>query len=294
MSARARVVVIVALVAAVAAGGVVGVTLLQTRGESTGTTVRKGAPPLELPASRALTLYRAGKHQAAEALFSRSATLEGEIGAAFSRWPHGTLDDMKRIVSANPHSALAELHLGLAYYWSGRDTDAAAAWKVAAKVEPDSPYAVSALDFLHPNVAPGLPPIVADLSQVQANARALLAKGIQLWDAERPVSARGFLAQAAARAPRDPAVLTAAAVSTFSPASPLRPFPKLGPLTGTFPKAAVVRLHLGVLLLWTRQVKKGEAQLRQAVAEQPGSVYASQAKAVLRALAGHGSNQAQG
>ena len=289
MSARARVVTVVALAAAAVAGAVVGVTLLQTRGEGTGTTARKGAPPLELPASRALTLYRAGKRPEAETLFSRVHTIEGEIGAAFSRWPHGTLDDMKRIVSANPRSAVAELHLGLAYYWSGRDADAASAWALAAKAQPDTPYAVTALDFLHPNVAPGLPPIVVDLSHVQASARAALANGIRLWDVERPVSARSLIAQAAARAPRDPAVLTAAAVSTFSPASPLRPFPKLGPLTAAYPKAAVVRLHLGVLLLWTRQVKKGEAQLRLAIENEPGSVYANQAKAVLRALAGHGS-----
>lgn len=284
MSARARVVVIVALAAAVVAGGVVGVTLLQTRGESTGTTMRKGAPPLELPASRAVTLYRAGKRQEAEALFARSPTLEGEIGAAFSRWPHGTLDDMKRIVSANPKSALAELHLGLADYWSGRDSDAASAWKVAATVQPDTPYAITALDFLHPDVAPGLPPIVVEQGQVDVRVRALVLEGVELWDGERAVSARRVFAQAIARAPRDLAVRTAAAVATFSPASPLRPFPKLGPLTGTFPKAAIVRFHLGVLLLWTKQVAKGEAQLRLAVSTQPGSAYASAAKRILEAL----------
>lgn len=284
MSARARVVVVVALAAAVVAGGVVGATLLQTRGESTGTTARKGAPPLELPASPAVTLYRAGKRQAAAALFSRSHTLAGQIGAAFSRWPHGTLDDMKRIVSANPRSALAELHLGLAYYWSGRDDDAASAWTVAAKVQPDTPYAVTALDFLHPDVAPGLPVIVVDLSEVQATVSTLLERGIQLWDDEKPVSARRVLARAAARAPRDPGVLTAAAVATYSPAAPLRPFPKLGPLTAAFPKAAVVRFHLGELLLWTKQVKKGEVQLRLAVSDQPGSAYAHAANLILDEL----------
>lgn len=289
MSARTRVVVIVALAAAAAAGGVVGVTLLQTRGESTGTTARKGAPPLYLPASPALRLYEAGKRKAAETAFSRSSALIDEIGAAFSRWPHGTLDELKSLVASHPRSAVAELHLGLAYYWSGRDADAASSWQRAATVQPDTAYAVTALDFLHPNVAPGLPPIVVDATQVGPHARALLLKGILLWDRERPVSARRLLEEAVVRAPGDPVVLTAAAVSTFSPANPLRPFPKLGPLTAAYPKAAVVRLHLGVLLLWTRQVKKGEAQLRRAIAEQPGSVYASQARAVLHALTRHGS-----
>lgn len=275
---------IVAVVAALAAGAVVGVTLLQTRGESTGTTARKGFPPLELPASPALRLYDAGRHAQAETLFSRSSALEDEIGAAFARWPHRTLDDMKRLVSANPQSALAELHLGLAYYWSGRDADAAASWRLAAKVEPDTPYAVSALDFLHPGVAPGLPLIVVDAAAVRPRARARLLQGIALWERERPVSARRELDAAAALAPGDPVVAAAAAVASFSPATPLAPFPKLGPLTAAFPKAAVVRFHLGELLLWTRQVGKGEAQLRLAVATQPGSVYAQAAKRILGLL----------
>jgi len=282
-------VAIVALAAAVAAGATVGATLLQTRGESTGTTARKGFPPLELPASPALRLYQAGKRAQAEVIFARSHSLPDEIGAAFARWPHGSLDAMKKLVAANPQSGLAELHLGLAYYWSGRDADAVSSWELAAKLEPDSPYAVSALDFLHPDVAPGLPPIVVDSASVDPKARTRLLRGILLWDREQPVSARREIDAAAALAPNDPAVLAAAAVASFSPAHPLEPFPKLGPLTGRFPKAAVVRLHLGVLLLWTRQVTKGKAQLRLAIAAQPESAYAKSAAQILGALAGTGS-----
>ena len=284
MSPQTRVVAIVAVVAACAAAAVVGVTLLQTRGESTGTTVRKGFPPLDLPASPALTLYNAGKRKQAEALFSRSHDLPDEIGAAFARWPHGTLDDVRRLVAANPESGLAELHLGLAEYWSGRDADAVAAFARAAKVDPDSPAAIASLDFLHPGVAPGLPPIVFDTAGVPVAARRRLVTGVNLWSQEHPVSARKELAAALAVAPNDPVVRTAVAVASFSPATPLAPFPKLGPLTATFPKAAVVRFHLGELLLWTRQVKKGEAQLRMAVSSQPGSVYAQAADKILGLL----------
>jgi hypothetical protein len=289
MSAKTRVVAIVALAAAVAAGATVGITLLQTRGESSGTTARKGVPPLYLPDSKALRLYQAGKRTEAGALFSRSHSLPDEIGAAFARWPHGTLDDMKKLVAAHPGSAMAELHLGLADYWSGRDADAASSWNLAAKAEPDTPYAITALDFLHPGVAPGLPPIVVDAAGVDAKARRQLLRGILLWDREHSLSAKREIDAAAARAPDDPAVLAAAAVARFSPAHPFEPFPQLGPLTARFPQASVVRLHLGVLLLWTRQVAKGKAQLRLAVAEQPRSVYAAQARALLRALAANGS-----
>lgn len=285
-------VTIVAAACVLAAGATVGITLLQTRGESTGTTARKGAPPLDLqvsgPLAKAVALYNRGEHSRAGAIFSRYHSLEAGIGSAFSTWPHGSLDAVKKLVAANPGSAVAELHLGLAYYWSGRAADAAAAWKRAAAVGPDTPSAIAALDFLHPNVAPGLPPIVVDARTITPSARGLLLKGIVLWDREHPLSAKRELDAAAARAPHDPVVLVADAMSTFSPAHPLRPFPKLGPLTAAFPHAAVVRLHLGVLLLWTRQVAKGRAQLRLAIAAQPGSVYASQAKALLKALGGGG------
>jgi len=286
------VVTVVAVVAAAAAGATVGITLLQTRGESTGSSARKGAPPLDLqvagPLAKAVTLYNRGKRSEAGAIFARYHSLDAEIGSAFSTWPHGSLDAVKKLVAANPGSAVGELHLGLAYYWSGRDGDAAASWKRAAALEPDTPSAIAALDFLHPNVAPGLPPIVVDARTITPRARGLVLKGIVLWDREHPLSAKRSLDAAAARAPRDPVVLVADAMSTFSPAHPLRPFPKLGPLTAAFPKAAVVRLHLGVLLLWTRQVAKGKQQLRLAIAAEPRSVYASQAKALLKALAGSG------
>ena len=77
-------------------------------------------------------------------------------------------------------------------------------------------------------------------------------------------------------------------MAAFSPAHPLASFPLLGPLTAAFPRASVVRLHLGLLLLWTRQVKKGDAQLRLAIAEAPRSIYAIQARAVLEALGNTG------
>jgi tetratricopeptide (TPR) repeat protein len=288
MTPRAKVVAVVSAAAVLAVGATVGVTLLQTRHESTGTKARKGAPPLELavggPLARAVSLYNAGKRSDAGAIFDRYRTLPAEIGSAFARWPHGSLDAVKRIVAAHPRSAVAVLHLGLAYYWSGRDADAAASWRLAATVEPDTPYAISALDFLHPNVAPGVPPIVYDPADVPRPARAKLAEGANLWNRERTVSARKALDAALALAPDDPVLQTAAAVALYSPAHPLRPFPRLGPLTGRYPKAAVVRFHLGVLLLWNRQVAKGTAQLRIAAAESPKSVYAQTAKQVLQAL----------
>jgi hypothetical protein len=111
MSPRARVLTVVAAAAAAAAAGTVGVTLLQTRGETTTapgavTTPRRGRPPLwfefglrrdaEARAlSRAAGLLNKGKRQAAEAIFTRyGSTLQAQLGDAFARWPDSGLDEV--------------------------------------------------------------------------------------------------------------------------------------------------------------------------------------------------------
>ena len=317
MNAHTRVLAVVALAAAAVAAGAVGVTLLQTRGEHTTapgavSAPRKGAPPLEFnfgvrsdaearALARAANLYNAGHRSQAAPIFARYRSLEAQIGAAFASWPGHGLDALKRLVASHPHSALAELHLGWAYYWSGRNADAVVAWKQAEAVQPDSPAAVDAETHLHPAMAPGLPLIVISSSPppsvtrlpaeqelaalVRAAARpdatAKLFYGLALWHLDRPVSAERQFRVAAALAPHDPVAQTAAAVGAFSKDRPVTAFARLGPLTSVFPKAAVVRFHLGLLLIWTRQLKKGERQLRLAIADNPKSIYAKQARALL-------------
>ncbi len=321
MTARTRVVASVAVVAAAVVAAVVGVTLLQTRGESTVpagavTKPRAGYPLLELDfgvradaearaLSRAQTLYNQGKVASAAPVFARYRSLQAQIASAFAAWKQGGgLDALKRLVASHPTSPLAELHLGLAYYWAGRNADAVAAWQRTAKLAPDSPYAVDAEDALHPSMIPGLPPIVTGLSPPKSqsglpaarqlrllrhaaagpDARAKLLYGVALWNLRRPVSAERQFSAAALLAPDDPVVRTAAAVGAFSKAQPVRAFGKLGPLTGVFPHSAVVRFHLGLLLLWTGERKKAEAQLRLAVADGPQTVYAKEARALLASL----------
>lgn len=320
MGARARVVAIVALAAAAAVAATVGGTLLQTRGESSGASTRAGAPPLWLtfgvrtdPEARALSraaaLYTAGRRAQAGAIFARYRSLPAQIGAAFARWPRHTLDDVKLLVASHPRSALAELHLGWALYWSGRDADAVAAWKRAVAVEPDSPAAVYAQAPLHPEMDPQWPfltlpfepspalrrlPAAQELRALAAAARrpdprAKLLYGAALWNVLlRPISAERQFEAAARLAPHDPVALTAAAVGAFSKDDPVRAFARLGPLTGVFPKAAVVRFHLGLLLIWTRQVRKGVHQLRLAIADNPQSPYAREARALLARLPNNG------
>jgi hypothetical protein len=84
--------------------------------------------------------------------------------------------------------------------------------------------------------------------------------------------------------------LTAAAVGAFSKARPVLAFSKLGPLTGRFPRSAVIHFHLGVLLLWSQELAKARTQLEQAAADEPGSTYAGESKKLLAALATAGTH----
>jgi len=329
MSARTRVLTIAGLAAALVVAAIVGATLLQSRSAGNGTAAagpvtkpRTGAPPLLLDLgvrgdsearalSRAAALYRSGRRKQAGGIFARYHSLPAQIGAAFAAWPDGGLDTLKQLVASYPRSALAELHLGWAYYWSGRTADAVRAWGQAVQVEPDSSAAVSASDVLHPSFLPGLPYIVTTLppppgvaslpaaqelralqraaSRPDANAKLLY--GVALWNLRRPLSAEREFRAAVALAPKDPMALTAAAVGSFSKARPVLAFSRLGPLTGTFPRAGVVRFHLGVLLLWTRELAKARTQLKLVVSLDPRSPYAAQAKRLLSALGHNGTKE---
>jgi tetratricopeptide (TPR) repeat protein len=313
-----RIVLVVALAALVAAAAVVGATLLQSRGERTTvpgavTKERPGRPPLELdfgvaagPAARALrqaqALYDSGRVAVAAPIFARYGSLEARIGSAFAAWPNGGLAAVQRLASAHPRSGLVLLHLGLADYWAGRNADAVAAWEETAKVGADSPYGVKAEDLLHPSVKiPGLPyvllafqpsrairelPAAKELTALaraaaRPDARAKLLYGSALWNLERPVSAERQFEAAARIAPNDPVARTAAAVGVFTKAHPAKAFGRLGPLTGVFPRSSVVRLHLGLLLLWIGEQKKAVKQFGTAVADDPQSPYAQDAKRLL-------------
>jgi hypothetical protein len=318
-----RVVVIVALAALLAAAAVIGVTLLQTRGERTTvpgavTTPRAGQPPLDLDfgvdtsaearaLARAQALYNANHAAQAAAIFARYHSLQARIGSAFAAWSENGLVKMQGLAAVHPASGIAQLHLGIADYWAGRNADAVAAWEKTAQIAADSPYGVKAEDLLHPTLTiPGLPYLVLDFAAPPAtrelpaarqlaalaraaakpNARAKLLYGAALWGLERPLSAERQFAAAAKLAPHDPVARTAAAVGLFTKANPVQAFSRLGPLTGVFPHAAVVRFHLGLLLLWSGERQKAITQLRLAAAEEPGSSYAQDARRLLSRLPG--------
>src|ERR1051326_3750990 len=167
MSPRARVVFLVAL-AALVASGVVVIGVLATRSNVPTIKPRPGTPPLAFDfglrsdtearaLERAETLYNNKKQEEAAPIFARYHSLEAEIGSAFAAWPADTVRRLQTLAAEHQRSSLVALHLGFALYWSRRDQEAVTAWRAAAKLQPDTPYAVRAGDFLHPRFGPELP-----------------------------------------------------------------------------------------------------------------------------------------
>jgi predicted Zn-dependent protease len=163
---------------------------------------------------------------------------------------------------------------------------------------------VQASTFLHPEQAPGLPFFVPSFAVPAAierlsppaayrtlrraarrpDARAKLLYGIELQNLGRPLSAERQFAAAAALAPDDPDAQVAAAVGRFTKDHPERAFSRLGPLVRTFPHSATVRFHLGLLLLWLKEVGRARTELSLAVAEAPRSPVGTAAAKLLSQL----------
>ena len=323
MSARTRTVLVVAALAVLAGVVVAGAAVLSAEEEPGPATAapepqrRQGFPPLELSfgvredpeaaaLGRAAALYEAGKRRQAAAIFSRYDSLEAKLGAAFAAWP-ASVDRIEQLGALYPRSALVQVHVGLSRFWAGT-AGALTAWREARDVEPDTPYAILGSDLLHPEFAPGLPGFVPSFDaglesfegatrteQLEALARAEGARGrllygIALQRLGRTVSARRAFAEAVELAPNDVDALVADAVGRYDKANPTAAFSRLGPLSRRFPNAATVRFHLGLLLLWQRDVREATRQLELARKAEPGSRIAGEAARFLDAVRNAGTS----
>lgn len=319
MSARARLIVLVAGAAAAAVAVVVGVAAFS--GEEREQTAappppRQGSPPLALELGlrtdaeavalrRAIGLYERGRRAAAGRIFARFDSPEARIGAAFAAWPAGTLERLEQLGNLHPRDAAVQLNLGLARFWARRG-DARTPWLRAEVLRPDSAYAVAAGNLLHPELARDLPVFVPGFSApaslfrlgaarqldtlrrlaARGDRRGRLLYGVALQRLGRQLSARRVFDAAAQAAPRDAEAQVAAAVVRYDKDDPSQAFSRLGPLVRRFPRAATVRFHLGLLLLWSAQVTEAKRQLRLAV--QDGGPLAVEARRYLERLANVG------
>lgn len=321
LSARARAALIVAVLA-VAGAVAVAVGAELTAEEVAGGQAaaqeprpREGLPRLLLDLGlrrdaeaadlrRASELYAAGRLDQAAALFSEYDSIEAKLGAAFAAWPE-SIDRIEQLGALYPRSSIVQLHVGLARFWAGRD-GALTAWREARDIEPDTPYAVYAADFLHArDFAPGLPAFTPSFSYELEGAplaesidrlaqdrtlRGRLLYGVALQRLGRPISARRAFAEAVRAAPNDVDALVADAVGRYEKNNPAAAFSRLGPLSRRFPRAATVRFHLGLLLLWQKDVAEAKRQLELARRAEPGSKIAREAGRFLAAIRKAGTN----
>jgi tetratricopeptide (TPR) repeat protein len=322
VSSRTRIRLIVGAVALAAAGIAVGATLMG-RGDDAPEAAQpkqRGAPGLELSvvlrtdreAKRLRAAERAydrGNRAAAKDEFDTLLTsdpesVEAAVGAAVSGWPDQTLLRLRQLAAEYPESALVHLHLGLALYAGGDDTAAATEWRKALEVEPDTPSALRAEDLIHPDMAPGRPffyPSFAptlDLSRdspaaqldalrrqaVRGGVKDNLLYGVALQRIGRPVSARVAFARALELDEESLDARVADAVGRFEKDKPAESFSRLGPLAQANPRSPLVRFHLGLCLLWIRDVENARMQLQKAADADRHGFYGREARALLSRL----------
>jgi Flp pilus assembly protein TadD len=313
---------IVGAVALAAAGIAVGATLMGRGDHEPAATQpeQRGAPGLELSVvlrtdreakglRAAERAYDRGNRAAAKAQFDALLTsdpdsVEAAVGAAVSGWPEQTIFRLRQLAEEHPKSALVHLHLGLALYAGGDDAGATSEWRRALEVEPDTPSALRAEDLLHPDMAPGrpffYPSFVPTLDLAKNSPAAQLAAlrrqatrggvkdnllyGVALQRVGRPVSARAAFAQALELDRESLDAHVADAVGRFEKDKPAEAFSRLGPLAQSNPRSPLVRFHLGLLLLWIRDIENARMQLQKAADADRHGFYGREARVLLSRL----------
>ena len=323
MSARVRTTAIVAALAATAAVGVVGAEVMRSTAEPRTTTAaapapREGLPPLAFDLGvrddaeardlrRAERLYAAERVEEAAAIFARHSSVEARVGAAFARWPEGSVAALRELARAHARDDFVRLHAGLALLWAGDAESARAEWRAAVSPDVDSASALRAEGLLFPNFPNGRPTFVPGFDvtvpggtpeqqlnelrsrAVHGRAREKLGYGVALQRLGRPLDARAQYDAAVRADPGDVEAKVAAAVVRFAKASPEIAFARLGPLARRFPRSQSVRFHLGVLLLWLSDVDEARQQLERTRALDPDSRLGREANAYLVRLESGGS-----
>jgi tetratricopeptide (TPR) repeat protein len=242
------------------------------------------------------------------------SSLEAATGAAVAAWPDRTLERLETLAERSPSSAVVRLNFGLALFAAGDLQEARDQWREAELREPDSPAALRAEDLRNPESPPGRPrflfarpaprsvarlPLAHRIAKLKARAsgqgglgNTLVPGRIDAWillgtvyeQIGHRLSAQRAYDQALALDPESLEARVATAVARFDKDRPEEAFSRLGPLTRERPRAAVVRYHLGLLLLWLPNVEEAKHQLRLARGAGVKSLYGRQAARLLERL----------
>ena len=217
-----------------------------------------------------------GKRAEAGRSFARFRSLEARVGQAFATWPDGTVDRLNRLAGLHPQRAVVQLNLGVALFWAGL-AGAEDAWRAACGLGAGLALRRRGREPAAPRVRPWAAGLRDDRAAA-GRARRARARGParpapaagddgrrQAAVRRRPPaprsrqrSAERVFAAAARQAPASVEAQVAAAVGRFDKSRPAEAFSRLGPLTRRFPESATVRFHLGLLLLWSGEVARGE------------------------------------
>jgi predicted Zn-dependent protease len=263
MTPAKRVRLIVAGVAVLAAGGVVGVVLATAQS------------PKQVSA-------RCAKPQALVVPGVRSTHVQAVRAALAGHPPKRAAQLLEPLARTSPNDPVVQFNYGSALYCAGYVDEAAAAWTAAKKAGYDTFYEMKADLILHPQYftpADGLYPI-PELDTKDP----LLLQGLVLQREGHLHSAEKLYARAAQLHPHDDQAQVAAAVGRFDESNLVPAFSHLGPLVKSFPHSQSVRFHLGLLLAWTGQRTQAVKEFRLARALGPGTTLGRQAATFLSRL----------
>ena len=262
---------------------------------------RDGAPPLSLDLGvrtdpeavdlrKALALYDAGQARRGRSSSSRGTTRSRRASARRSHLAgrHGRPDDPALGAPPEERRRPAQPRRRALLVRRGRREDA---WQSAASLEPDTAYAVAAGNLLHPEFARNLPIFVPTTDGAERRSQARRAGAARAAPASRAAgrsptsSSTASRCSGSASSARRSASIAAAREGARGRRGAgrrgRRPLRQGAPGGGVlparpaharrFPKAATVRFHLGLLLLWSGEVKEARRQLELVRTVEPGS-----------------------
>lgn len=264
MSPAARVRLLVAAAAVVAAGVVVGVVLATRQSPPSLKPVcaDQHVDPLIVPGVRSQNVAAV------------RAAMQGSTKQAVDRLEPYSID--------SPKDPVVQFNYGLALLCTGYLGDAADAFRAAKTNGRDTFYEMRADEILHPQYfqpPDGLYPLF-----VPQGHDPLLERGSLLQREGHQHSAERVFARAARLRPDDAQAQVAAAVARFDEDDLSAAFSRLGPLARRFPHSQSVHFHLGLLLAWIRQRGEAVEQFRLARADGPHTELGREADAFLTRL----------